>query len=79
MKSVHQISRLLDNMTDEELDDQFESEEDLEVGVEDLLHLAIEERKGKQEAKKVLMELQANYDELQKKFADAENTIDRLR
>ena len=32
-----------------------------------------------QEAKKVLSQLQRNYDVLQRKFADAENRIDKLR
>ena len=37
------------------------------------------ERQSKMEAKQVLAQLQSNYDELQKKFAAAEITIDKLR
>ena len=47
--------------------------------VEDLLQWAMDERKGKLEAIKVLAELKQNYDQLQKKFAAAETTIDKLR
>ena len=39
----------------------------------------MDERKGKLEAIKVLAELKQNYDHLQKKFAAAETTIDKLR
>ena len=55
--------------------------EDQEVlfEVEELLELAMNERQGKMEAKQVLAQLQANYDDLQKKFAAAEITIDTLR
>ncbi len=35
----------------------------------------VEERRGKQEAKKVLKELQNNYDTLLHKFAAAENAL----
>ena len=41
--------------------------------------MAMDERKGKLEAIKVLAELKQNYDHLQKKFAAAETTIDKLR
>ena len=44
-----------------------------------MLLLALEERKEKQQAEKVLSQLQSNYDLLQKKYAEAENKIDRLR
>ena len=47
--------------------------------VQELLELAMNERQGKMEAKQVLAQLQANYDDLQKKFAAAEITIDNLR
>ena len=53
--------------------------DDLSLGVEEVLLMAWEERKEKQEAKKVLSQLQRNYDVLQRKFADAENRIDKLR
>ena len=53
--------------------------EDLSLGVEDVLMMAWTERREKQEAKKVLSQLQENYDVLQRKFADAENRIDKLR
>ncbi len=38
----------------------------------------VEERRGKQEAKKVLKELQNNYDTLLHKFAAAENALGRF-
>ena len=49
------------------------------VEVEDLLQMAIEERRGKIEAKTCLAELQMKHDELQKKYAAAEITIDNMR
>ena len=51
----------------------------MSLGVEDVLMMAWTERREKQEAKKVLSQLQENYDVLQRKFADAENRIDKLR
>ena len=47
--------------------------------VQELLEVAMNERQSKMEAKQVLAQLQSNYDELQKKFAAAEITIDKLR
>ena len=44
-----------------------------------MLSLAIEERRGKQEAKHVLSQLQENYDQLQRKYAQAEIIIDKYR
>eukprot|EP00096_Caligus_rogercresseyi_P006917 TRINITY_DN2397_c0_g1_i1.p1 TRINITY_DN2397_c0_g1~~TRINITY_DN2397_c0_g1_i1.p1 ORF type:complete len:1159 (-),score=499.33 TRINITY_DN2397_c0_g1_i1:548-4024(-) len=72
------ISRLLDNISDEEaMEEVIDSA--AEVDVEDILTLAYNERRDKQEAKKVLSQLQTNYDMLQRKYAEAENTIDKLR
>jgi len=50
-----------------------EKNEDEEVTVfpEELLALVFQERQGKQETKRVLSELQSNYDELLRKFAAA--------
>ena len=77
-----QVSRLLDDLSDpdnaNEGQDNIENEE-VVCEVEDLLQLAMDERKGKLEAIKVLAELKENYDHLQKKFAAAETTIDKLR
>jgi len=56
-----------------------EEQEDVVFEVEDLLSLAIEERRGKQEAKHVLSQLQENYDNLQRKYAQAEIIIDKYR
>ena len=53
--------------------------EDVSFDVEDVLILAMEERKEKKEAEKVLSQLQSNYDVLQRKYAEAENKIDKLR
>ena len=54
-------------------------DEDVLFEVEDLLTLAIEERRGKQEAKHVLSQLQESYDTLQRKYAQAEIVIDKYR
>ena len=80
-----QVSRLLDDLSDPENianDDgknPIINQEEVVCEVEDLLQLAMDERKGKLEAIKVLAELKQNYDHLQKKFAAAETTIDKLR
>lgn len=78
-----QVSRLLDDLSDPEnfVDGQdiIDNEKEVVCEVEDLLQLAMDERKGKLEAIKVLAELKQNYDHLQKKFAAAETTIDKLR
>ena len=44
-----------------------------------MLSLVYKERQVKQEAKKVLNELQTNYDSLLQKFAAAENALDKVR
>ena len=59
--------------------DIIDNEKEVVCEVEDLLQLAMDEHKGKLEAIKVLAELKQNYDNLQKKFAAAETTIDKLR
>merc|ERR1712223_2097665 len=76
-----QVSRLLDDLSDQENVAAQEpiNNEEVVCEVEDLLQLAMDERKGKLEAIKVLAELKQNYDHLQKKFAAAETTIDKLR
>ena len=76
------ISRLLEDVSDHEeagntAEDATPSE--VVVEVEDLLHMAMEERRGKLEAKTCLAELQMKHDELQKKYAAAEITIDNMR
>ena len=73
------ISRLLDNLSGSEEDKEEVDEPEETFRVEDVLALAIEERREKREAEKVLSQLQANYDELQRKYAEAENKIDKLR
>jgi len=81
------VARLLPthHSTDDENDEATEvadrSVQDQEAlfEVQELLELAMNERQGKMEAKQVLAQLQANYDDLQKKFAAAEITIDNLR
>ena len=89
------LSRLLDNLTDEDDDGLAaydnsdeedvciypvnETQDDVVIEVEDLLKLAIDERRGKQEAKHVLSQLQENYDNLQRRYAEAENIIDKYR
>ena len=62
--------------------DQVEKEETItidDVEVEDILQFALEEKRGKQEAVQVLSQLQANYDNVQRKLAEAENKIDKYR
>ena len=76
------ISRLLEDVSDHDeagnaAEDATPSE--VVVEVEDLLHMAMEERRGKIEAKTCLAELQMKHDELQKKYAAAEITIDNMR
>ncbi|CAB4055635.1 AKNA [Lepeophtheirus salmonis] len=77
------ISRLLDNISDEEameeVIDSAAEDDEIVIDVENILSLALNERRDKQEAKKVLSQLQTNYDRLQRKYAEAENTIDKLR
>ena len=74
------LARLLDDLSDENEEQQGDEQgEDLSLGVEEVLLMAWTERREKQEAKKVLSQLQQNYDVLQRKFADAENRIDKLR
>ena len=50
-----------------------------DVEVEEILQFALEEKRGKQEAVQVLSQLQANYDDVQRKLAEAENKIDKYR
>lgn len=73
-----QVSKLLDDLSDEEIQ-EVQVDDNVVCEVEDLLQLAMDERKGKLEAIKVLAELKENYDKLQQKYAAAENTIDKLR
>ena len=79
------VSRLLEDVSDHDEAGNVESDRDNEappevvVEVEDLLHMAMEERRGKLEAKTCLAELQMKHDELQKKYAAAEITIDNMR
>ena len=65
------------------LDEEVMEKEDAitidDVEVEDILQFALEEKRGKQEAVQVLSQLQANYDDVQRKLAEAENKIDKYR
>ena len=54
-------------------------EEVLNNKAESLLELMSRERKSKQEAKKVINELQTSYDDLLQKYAAAENALDKVR
>lgn len=74
-----QVSRLVDDLSDDDDDDPRVLDDNVVFEVEDLIQLAMDERKGKVEAKQVLAQLQANYDDLQQRFAAAETTIDKLR
>ena len=49
------------------------------VKAESLLELVARERKSKQEAKKVITELQTSFDDLLQKYAAAENALDKAR
>ena len=78
----HRLCRLLDNSSEENHSSGGElsgGEEEVTVGVGDILVMALEERKNKREAEKTLSQLQENYDRLQRKYAEAENTIDKYR
>ena len=71
---------LIDDVSDHDPDADFpDNPSKVMVEVEDLLQMAIEERRGKIEAKTCLAELQMKHDELQKKYAAAEITIDNMR
>ena len=82
--SNDKVSRLFDHHSSEDeilqaaATDEFQNP-DLLFEVQELLEVAMNERQSKMEAKQVLAQLQTNYDELQKKFAAAEITIDKLR
>jgi len=77
------ISRLLEHLSDEDAASLSprggEADQQLTVDAGHLLALAMEERRSKREAERVLGQLQQNYDRLQRKYAEAENRIDRLR
>ena len=82
--SNDKVSRLLDHHSSEDeilqaaATDEIQNP-DLLFEVQELLEVAMNERQSKMEAKQVLAQLQTNYDELQKKFAAAEITINKLR
>ena len=85
------LAKLLDTFSDNLFDDldlndesevdagEVTDEADVTFDPEDILFLAIEERREKKEAEMVLSQLQENYDNLQRKYAEAENKIDKLR
>ena len=80
--SIGNIDKLLDFSDDECKETSIfntENKEEITVHPEDLLELVYKERHGKQEAKKVLTELQTNYDNLLQKFAASENALDKVR
>ena len=55
------------------------NDDGLSSKAESLLDLVAKERKSKQEAKKVITELQTSYDDLLQKYAAAENALDKVR
>lgn len=76
------LDRLLDDLSDDsenvgENGDVVDAE--ITLDVEEILRLALMERREKRETEFVLSQLQANYDSLQRKYAQAENKIDKLR
>ena len=78
--SLSNIEKLGDASDDEfNIKEMFRNDEEIIICPEDLLSLVYKERHVKQEAKKVLNELQTNYDILLQKFAAAENALDKVR
>eukprot|EP00094_Tigriopus_californicus_P011557 TCALIF_11162-PA protein Name:"Protein of unknown function" AED:0.30 eAED:0.30 QI:205/0.5/0.6/1/0.75/0.8/5/30/873 len=76
------LDRLLDDLSDDSetiggSEDGMDPE--ITLDVEEILRLALMERREKRETEHVLSQLQANYDSLQRKYAQAENKIDKLR
>ena len=54
-------------------------DETLDTKAGSLLDLVAKERKSKQEAKKVITELQTSFDDLLQRYAAAENALDKVR
>ena len=55
------------------------NDEKLDTKAGSLLDLVAKERKSKQEAKKVITELQTSFDDLLQRYAAAENALDKVR
>lgn len=55
------------------------NDETLDTKAGSLLDLVAKERKSKQEAKKVITELQTSFDDLLQRYAAAENALDKVR
>ena len=78
--SVGQLGSFCDS-SDEDLTEltAIYNDEAASIKAESLLELVAKERKSKQEAKKVINELQTSFDDLLQKYAAAENALDKAR
>ena len=79
--SIGHIGAIYDTSEEEDLTQltAIYNGDDLSTKAESLLDLVAKERKSKQEAKKVINELQTSYDDLLQKYAAAENALDKVR
>ena len=78
--SVGQLGSLCDS-SEEDLTEltAIYNDEGSSIKAESLLELVARERQRKQEAKKVITELQTSFDDLLQKYAAAENALDKAR
>ena len=79
--SIGHIGAIYDTSEEEDLTQltAIYNGDDGSTKAESLLDLVAKERKSKQEAKKVINELQTSYDDLLQKYAAAENALDKVR
>ena len=79
--SVGQLGSFCESSEEEDLTEltAIYNGDNASIKAESLLELVAKERKSKQEAKKVITELQTSFDDLLQKYAAAENALDKAR
>ena len=79
--SVGQLGSFCESSEEEDLTEltAIYNGDNASIKAESLLELVARERKSKQEAKKVITELQTSFDDLLQKYAAAENALDKAR
>ena len=79
--SIGHIGAIYDTSEEEEVTQltAIYKDETLDTKAGSLLDLVAKERKSKQEAKKVITELQTSFDDLLQRYAAAENALDKVR
>ena len=79
--SVGQLGSFCESSEEEDLTEltAIYNGDNASIKAESLLELVAKERKSKQEAKKVISELQTSFDDLLQKYAAAENALDKAR